>query len=92
MYDNLSDIFTLYMIQKKMPTKCSVKNCKYYYGAGETMFKIPVPCPQSCTVKNEKSGRTMMAFMKEHLSFINDFILCENDMTSSAIFINYSSI
>ena len=47
MYDNLSDIFTLYMIQKKMPTKCSVKNCKYYYGAGETMFKIPVPCPQS---------------------------------------------
>ena len=44
------------------------------------------------TVKNEKTGRTMMAFMKEHLSFINDFILCENDMTSSAIFINYSSI
>ena len=30
-----------------MPTKCSVKNCKSYYGAGETMFKIPIPCPQS---------------------------------------------
>ena len=28
-----------------MPTKCSVKNCKSYYG--ETMFKIPIPCPQS---------------------------------------------
>ena len=30
-----------------MPTKCSVKNCKSYYGAGETMLKIPIPCPQS---------------------------------------------
>ena len=30
-----------------MPTKCSVKNCKFYYGVGETMFKIPIPCRQS---------------------------------------------
>ena len=26
-----------------MPTKCSVKNCKSYYGAGETYLKYPYP-------------------------------------------------
>ena len=29
-----------------MPTKCSVKNCKFY-GVGGTMSQIPIPCPQS---------------------------------------------
>ena len=46
-YQNSDISLVCTCFRKNMPTVCSVKDCRVYYGNGETMFKFPNPCPQS---------------------------------------------